>query len=359
MIEVWIVPPLILFAAFVLSALLAAGFTQLAIRGGPVDIPRDRGAHKAPTPTSGGLAVMAAAGLSLGLLIWLCVPGKSDSVHSGALLFIFASLAGLSGAIDDFMDLPAKARLLFQILLCLGFAWLFPARELVFGPGLALVLPLPVGVIGSALWLVVGLNAINFMDGANGLAIGTQIVCLLIFAGFIVVLGPQTYSGLLMSGVLLVCVTAAGAFTGLLPFNLPLGRVFQGDAGSLFGGALVTGSVLVLNTHEIASVWLGGFLLAPFLVDVILTLIWRAQRKKDLFTAHKDHLYQQWLIHRDPSHFRLALRVWALCALSSAIGVGARILDEALHTDLRFTALCLVIALYTAGWFWVRKRLSA
>ncbi|MFT3995850.1 MAG: glycosyl transferase family 4 family protein [Asticcacaulis sp.] len=352
----WILSPLTCVAAFFVAAALSALLTQLAILGGPVDQPRERGAHKAPTPTSGGLAVMAAAGLSLGLCAALLAPGP---LKSGLWLFAFAALVGLSGAVDDIFDLPAKARLLFQIALCVAFASLYPVHVLNFGPGMVVHLPLPVAIAGSAAWLVLGLNAINFMDGSNGLAIGTQILCLLAYAAFVLGFGPHVASGPVLGGLLLVCLASAGAFSGLLPFNLPLNRVFQGDAGSLFGGALVTGGALTLRDHGIASVWLGGFLLAPLLVDVILTLILRARQKQNLLQAHKDHLYQQWLIHKNPSHARMAMTVWGLSALSCAFGVGARFLGNAIGMDLRFAALCLVIAAYCAGWYRLRARLTA
>lgn len=355
-------PPVVLLMAFALSAAAAVLLTQLAILGGPVDVPRARGSHHNPTPTSGGLAVMAATGIGLGLILWwlkLRAPVVMDPANSALCLFGFAALMGVSGAIDDVLDLPAKGRLLFQVLVCLGFAFLFPVTDLSFGSGLVLELPMAVSVVGSALWLVLGINAINFMDGANGLAIGTQAICMLAFALLIVLIGPSSPSGMALTAVLLLCVCSAGAFVGLLPFNMPLGKLFQGDAGALFGGALVTGATLILKTHEIGSAWLGGFLLAPFLVDVVMTLILRTRQRKNLFQAHKDHLYQQWLIKIDPSHFKLSMIIWGLCAVSSAVGVSAKLVDHFYQTDIRFYALVGVFALYTTGWAWLRQRLSA
>ncbi len=156
---------------------------------------------------------------------------------------------------------------------------------------------------------------------------------------------------------LVVCACAAGAHLGFLPFNLPMGRVFQGDAGALFGGALITGGTLIVKAYGVGSVWLGGFLLAPLLVDVVLTLVTRAAQKKDLMRPHKDHLYQLWLQRRDPDHGRLALRVWALCALSSAVGIAARAIDTRWHSDIRFPALVAIIVVYSFGWVAVRKSL--
>lgn len=359
MVEIWLLPPGLLLAAFLLAAAVATVLTPLVIAGGPVDRPRARGAHHRPTPTSGGLSVMAATGLSLGALLLLFrLHAVADPRHPGLWLFVFASLMGLSGAIDDVLDLPAAGRFLYQIALSLGFASLFPVTHLTFGTGLELNLPLPAGIAGTLIWLVLGVNAVNFMDGANGLAIGAQIIALLAFAFLIVCLGPASTSGLMLGGVLIVLVAAAGGFCGLLPYNLWLNRVFQGDAGSLFGGALVTGATVILKTHGIGSAWLGGFVLAPLLVDVVLTLALRLRRGENLLKSHKDHLYQQWLMKKNPSHLKLSLIVWSLCALSSLAGVAARLVDHHYGLDVRFAAFAGVIGLYSVGWVWLRKRLS-
>lgn len=359
MVEIWLLPPSLLLAAFFISAVMAACLTPLIIKGGPIDVPRERGAHHNPTPTSAGLAVMAATGLTLaGLLLVFRPYPVSDPVYSGLFLLGFAALMGMSGAVDDVLDLPAKGRLLFQVMVCLGFACLFPVSDLTFGGGVIVHLPPLIGIMGTTAWLILGINAINFMDGSNGLAIGTQIIAILAFAFLIILLAPSSVSGLMLGGVLLVLVASAGGYAGLLPFNLPLGRVFQGDAGSLFGGALITGTTVILKNHDIGSVWLGGFILAPLLVDVVLTLILRLRQKKDLFKPHKDHLYQQWLMKKDPSHLRLSLIVWALCGASSLVGVSARLIDHYNGSDIRFALLVCVLILYSAGWLLIRRHLS-
>lgn len=355
----WLIPPRILLAALIVAALVSAGLTMLVIAGGPVDNPRLRGSHVRPTPTSGGLAVMAATGLTVALCVGIFGGAIPGNWRDGALLFGFAALMGLSGALDDLFDLPAKVRLLFQVGLCLVFAVFYRVTTLDFGPGLIVHLPWIVSVLGSAAWLVLGINTVNFMDGANGLAPGTQAVALAVIALLILLLAPVSLLGGFLGIVLVICVCAAGAHIGFTPFNLPMGRVFQGDAGALFGGALITASTLVVKAYGVGSVWFGGFLLAPLLVDVVLTLISRARRGENLMKPHKDHLYQLWLQRRDPSHGRLALRIWFLCAVSSAVGVAARVIDHLYHTDVRFFCLVVVILAYSLGWSHLRRQLLA
>lgn len=353
----WLIPPLLLLGAFLASAVVAGGLSVLVIRGGPVDQPRERGSHSRPTPTSGGLAVMAGAGIVIAITVALFGHDIPGSWRDGAFLFGFAGVMGLSGALDDLLDLPARWRLGFQILACLVFAWFYRANTLDFGPGLVVHLPAIAAWFGSAAWLVLGINTINFMDGSNGLAPGVQAVALLAFAVLILMMAPLSPVGAYLGVTLLVCVCAAGAQLGFMPYNMPFGKAFQGDAGALFGGALITGTTLVVKAYGIGSVWFGGFLLAPLLVDVVLTLVTRASQHKPLMKPHKEHLYQLWLQRRDPSHARLALRVWAMCAISSGVGLTARMVDRLFHSDIRFLCLVMVILTYSLMWVNIRRSL--
>jgi UDP-N-acetylmuramyl pentapeptide phosphotransferase/UDP-N-acetylglucosamine-1-phosphate transferase len=355
----WLVAPWLLVAAFAIAAVTAVILVQLVIRGGPVDLPRGRGSHARPTPTSGGMALIGGTAFALGLCVWLWRTAIPGNTHDGLMLFGFAALMGLSGAVDDLFGLPARLRFGFQIILCLIFAWFYRVTDLQLGLGLTVGVPTIIGVVGSAAWLVLGLNAVNFMDGSNGLTLGVQTIALLTIGGLILVMAPVTPLGSALTLTLLICACAAGAHTGLMPFNLPMGAVFQGDAGSMFAGALITGACLQIKAFGAGSAWFGGFLLAPLLVDVVLTLLTRLSQRKDVFRAHREHLYQLWLQFRDPRHGRLALRVWGLCLASGAVGLAGRLLMHFTGLDLRFPALVLVIAVYSAGWMALRRKLLA
>ncbi len=353
----WVVPPLVLAFTFVFAAIAAAVLAPLAIGGGPVDNPRARGSHGEPTPTSGGLAVMAATALSIGMALGLWGRDIPGSFRDGLALLGFAAVLGVSGAIDDIFDLPPRLRLLFQTLVCLVFAWFYRVTTLDFGFGLNVEVWPPVGLLGSALWLLVGVNAINFMDGSNGLAIGAQGLALLVLSGLMVIAAGDSPLGTYLGLVLVICAAGAGAHAGFLPFNLPLGKVFQGDAGALFGGGLITGAALVLKAYGAASVWFSGFVLAPLLVDVVLTLATRLAEGKDVFRPHKEHLYQVWLQRRDADHGRLALAVWGLGAACSLIGIAAHFVDTIWRLDIRFPLLVLVVVGLSAMWIDTRRKL--
>ena len=294
-------------AAAFLAAAAGSGVIAWA---GPVDRPRERGSHKIPTPTSGGLGVIA--GTSLGLWLFTALaPAPHSEVGKIAAAFGIAALLGLIGALDDLYDLGAKPKLLAQAILSLLFAVfvahieaipIWGAQTLMLGPIL--------GVIGTALWLVVATNAVNFMDGANGLAPGTVCIALIAFAYAGFHGGDHALGG--------AALMTAAATLGFLPWNFPKGRLFQGDAGALFSSFLLA-ALAVMGAGPSGRgpvfVFFVPLALMPLLTDVLLTLLSRAQAKKKLFDAHKEHLYQRWLSKNGGSHVALAWRAYAATAL--------------------------------------------
>ncbi|HZZ33001.1 MAG TPA: hypothetical protein VFE10_13525, partial [Phenylobacterium sp.] len=165
--------------ALAVSAGVAAAFAGLTAWAGPVDLPRDRGMHHRPTPTSGGLAILA--GASLGTLVFACVAGGHDAagMRLAAATLGFSGAVALLGALDDLVDVGAKAKLLLQAVAALLYAVLVARIEAVpLGAGVILPLGPVLGALGTALWIVVATNAVNFMDGANGVAPGALAVAL-------------------------------------------------------------------------------------------------------------------------------------------------------------------------------------
>ena len=302
-------------AGATVALIVAGSLSGLIAWAGPVDRPRDRGSHHVPTPTSGGLAILAGAALGLLVFAWL-FPTPDTEMRSIAAALGFASVLGLLGALDDLFDLDAKLKFLAQIALALLFA-VFVARIEAIPITGSLSLPLgPVfAVIGTALWLVVAVNAVNFMDGANGLAPGVVAIVLFVFAV------AAFAAGATLCGA--AALTAAIAGLGFLPWNFPKARLFQGDAGALFSGFLLAElAVIAAGSRGEGPVFVLFVPLAllPFLVDVLLTLLARARTRRRLFDAHSDHLYQRWLARHGRSHAALAWRLFgvtALCALAA------------------------------------------
>jgi len=304
---------------------------------GPVDTVKARSSHRRPTPTGAGLAILAATAAGAA---WA---GGDAAV---ARLLACAGLLGLFGAADDLFDLGAGPKLLAQTAAAAAVAVLAASvTVLPLGPGLSLALPAWTGAAGSALFLLVLVNAVNFMDGSDGLAGGTAVV-----AGGALAAAGAAFE---RPEVTAAALALAGAALGFLPWNLGR-RVFQGDVGAFFCALLIGGLGLMLAADGTTTPFLAVFVALPLIVDVLLTLIVRARRRERLFEAHRDHLYQLWLRSTGGTHAALAGRVWGLTALTAAAGLAL----EVYARDWAFAGLAVATALLSAGWVRLRGRLS-
>jgi len=336
----------------VLVALVSAGVAALgagaAAAAGPVDRPRSRSAHASPTPTSGGLGIILGCSAGLLLIPFLCATRSPETLRIAAAFAISAGL-GILGAVDDLFDLGARLKLLVQTVLALLFAVCVARVEVIpTAPGAGLVLGYAVGVLGTALWLVVVGNAVNFMDGANGLASGSVGLVLLALSACALARGD---------GVLgLSALACAAAQAGFLPWNAPRARVFQGDAGALFSSVFLA-SLAVIGAGRsgdgAAPLYLAPLALAPLLTDVLLTLLERALGRAPLLEAHADHLYQRWLAGAGASHGALAVRVWGLVA---AFALAATLLALFAPLGVQAAGLMGGVALAALGWRRLRRR---
>lgn len=309
---VWIVLPL----------LVSFGLCWLMINHGPQDAPDgDRKTQTAPVPSAGGVGILGGMGAAMlaGLTLLPQVPGAGLNAAAmtglaGPLVFVL--IAGALGYADDRHNLAAKPKL---AVLAAG-----AVMAAVFGPQISRIwLPGAAGsgfeiwpvlaVAGVALWLFVMVNAVNFMDGANGIALGSAAIMLMALALLAL---PGALNSPREGGVAVVLILAAAvaAVLGFLAWNLA-GKLYAGDAGSLAIGAVLAGTgAVVAQTY---SVWVPAALVLPFLIDVLLTLAWRAKRGRKLLQAHRDHAYQL-LLRAGWRHGQVAALWWAMSAVCAA-----------------------------------------
>ena len=338
-------PALIIGAG--VAALGSASLCGLIAWCGPVDPPRARGSHRRPTPTSGGLGLLAGAAVGTATAMALISPAGRCGLPAVAAVVATAGGLGLLGALDDMVDLGAKAKLAIQAVVALAFAFAFGAVKALplFG---SLTLPLwPwAGAVGAALWIVVATNAVNFMDGANGVAGSTLAVALGALGLGALGAGEPAVAAAAFAG--------AAANAGYLPWNLG-GRLFQGDAGALFSGFLFAAlSVVAERGGRGLYIYFGPLALLPFLTDVLLTLLVRARAGQALLEAHRDHLYQLWLARPGRSHGALARRV---AAIMGAYG-GYALLVQHAPTGWRLALFGCGLAVCVGAWMGGRVRLE-
>lgn len=322
--------PVRLLLAFMLAALPSAVLCRVMmsvrIMDGPTEA-RKTQAHA--IPTSGGVAVAVATALAVVAITELTdwnLDGTIFVTGGGAIIVLLIGLA------DDIVDLRALLKLALLVGVSLGIPALGARVDvLALWPGVAIEIPLVLAILGSAFWLIVVVNAVNFMDGANGLAMGMATVASTGLAICAAIVGEWN--------IALLAVALAGGLVGFLVWNIP-GRLFVGDAGALFAGAVLGGLGLELVHARPELLFVPPMLLLPFLSDVLLTLAWRAMHGKHLFAAHRDHTYQI-ALKAGLKHWNVTLvhAVWALNA--AVVAVAATIIGREVPT-IAFILLLLV-----------------
>lgn len=338
-----------LVAAGLVPCLVSLFVCWLMIRLGPKDAPDNgRKTQSAPVPSSGGVGIVAGIAASLAALALLGAD-VAGILFAPPLIGLagFTVFAALLGWLDDARGLPAMTKL----VALLGAAFAAALAGTAFG------WPWGAGVIVAAGWMFVMANALNFMDGANGIAMGTALI---IFSALVLVTTPQAALlpgareyGLLMA-LLLAAAAAAGGF---LFWNLG-GKLFAGDAGSLSVGGLI-GAASVVYARE-SSVFVPLTLALPVLVDVFMTLAWRAKRGRPLMQAHRDHAYQL-LLRAGWPHLQVARLWWgmtAVCAGAVIAGPFAASIGAYDAGGLPLDVGVFAVLLAAGCALWLRQRVS-
>jgi UDP-N-acetylmuramyl pentapeptide phosphotransferase/UDP-N-acetylglucosamine-1-phosphate transferase len=251
--------------------------------------------------------------LSLFSLVW-----RNEVSEQGVrLLWVSAMFAYpllIIGFIDDAIHLGARTKFLVYAALSTAAAWTAGVVQMVPVGGQVLYLPYAVGLFGTALWMFTLINVVNFMDGANGLAMGSVAVGLLALAAIALERGSPAGSALALCG--------AGALIGFLVWNFPHGRLFAGDSGALFAGAIAAFGSLIVISRTGLSPFVPPILFFPLLADALLTLLYRMRRGRSLLVGHAEHLYQL-AIAAGFSHARISLIYWGALALCGVIACAA------------------------------------
>lgn len=266
-------------------AVLSAVVVRLMIAVRVMDRPDPRKAHTQPTPKSGGVGVVAAFLVGVALLYrYAAFARLADPYFLGV---IEASVAiALVAFLDDLKDWNFRVKLTAQILAALVAV---ASGIYVHDYSVPFVGPLPIGWLGPPLtvaWILFATNAMNFIDGLNGLAGGVSLIAA---AGLCFL--AATHDGWFAYATSLML---AAGLIGFLPFNFPRARIFLGDVGSQFCGFMLAVLGVVASRFEGVTL---SFLLVPMMLcgvlfDVAFTLVRRALAGECLTVPHRGHLYQ-------------------------------------------------------------------
>ncbi len=303
---------------FLLAALACAAGIWLVCRSGIAKLLPDRvdklhAMHDQPVPRIGGLVIVLVVGAVLSVT-WHNT--TADTLLVNILLAAFA-LACIS-LLDDRRGLSPAIRLVAHVsaaavIIAIVFATATPSQLT------ALQSPIVKLCAGTALVLTIVwmTNLYNFMDGANGLAglMGAIGFGSLAIAGQLGV--PPDTSWLLTAA----CSTIAGACLGFLFFNLPVARVFMGDAGSIPLGFLAATMGLYGAMAAIWPWWFPVLVFSPFIVDASITLAGRILRRERLWDAHRRHYYHRLILLLGWTHIKTAIAYATLMLLAAGSGL--------------------------------------
>jgi len=289
--------------ALAVTAFLTAVLIRIAPFSGLVVAPSERRWHREPTPTAGGLAI--AAGFVVAVLT---LPRANDSAANTLVLALIGVLGALAlGLFDDAAVLRPRTKLTLEILVASFLATVGPSFNLVREPALDWAL--------TMFWLLVTMNAVNLIDGIDGLAGSLGAISA---AAIAAIAGMHNHSSATIWPLSLL-----GSVLGFLVFNTSPAKIFMGDAGSLFIGAILGVLSIQVSGTESIPVFVGFalpilLLMVPVLDTMTVTVI-RIAHGRPISCRGLDH-----------SHHRLARLglsdsrvVWALCALQAAACLAA------------------------------------
>ncbi len=313
---------LVVFAvAFLVTVTLTPVVRTVAIRVGAVVKPDERRVHTKATATLGGGAMLAGF-LAAMAVAWQS--GRFDAVFEGSTeplgVVIAAVIIFLVGLIDDFREVSAPAKiagmvLAGSILSVAGVSILFfriPFADLVvLSPDLSALL--------TVLWVVGMANAVNLIDGLDGLAAGLVAIA----AGTFFLYGERLSDvGVIEPGNLgpLVALITAGICLGFLPHNFHPARIFMGDGGALLLGLLMAASTISVGGSSsepfsgqvyffFAPLFIPLFILGVPILDTLFAIIRRATKRAGVASADKEHLHHR-LMRLGHGQRRSVLILW-------------------------------------------------
>ena len=340
-------PLLLGLLSFVLCVVFTPLCRMLALRLDLVDAPdAARKLHATPTPRVGGLAIVLAYASALGFM--LLIPPSNQQLHIQhyALLRVLlppAALIFLVGLLDDLVTLSAIQKLAGQVFACVTAAilgHLYAPDNFTFGAAGSFITHPIVSISICTFWLVLCTNAINLIDGMDGLASGIGLL------GTIATLmvGIHTHN----AGLVIATVPLAGALLAFLFYNFNPASIFLGDCGSLTIGFML-GAISLTWQHHRGGIVLGMFapmtVLALPLLDVTLAMGRRFLRRVPIFSPDRGHIHHV-IQDRGFGTKSAALVLYAACTVAAILSVIARLSPHEFHlAGLIASVLLLLIAI--------------
>ena len=325
-----------IIAAFAVAAVLSYFFTppvkNFAHKVGAIDVPKDaRRMHQKPIPRLGGLAIYG------GFLCSILIFGQLDETMLCVLLG--AAIIVALGIFDDVLALGAKLKFVVQIVaaaipVCIGdlqiglFTNLNPLSDTPFvhlG-----ILAVPVTII----WIVGITNAVNLIDGLDGLAVGVSSIAAITMLAVALLTGNMP--------IAITMAALAGACIGFMPYNLNPAKIFMGDTGSTFlGYMLATVSIMGLfKFYAVISFAVPFLILGLPIFDTANAIIRRVAAGRSPMSPDRGHVHHKLI----DMGFNQKQAVAILYAISATLGLTAVVLTSSAEVK----AIVLLLAVLAA-----------
>ena len=305
------------FSAIILTPLVK----KLAFKIGATDKPNQRKVHQKIMPRLGGLAIYISFLIGITIIqpnvkFLLPIINPNENLHLA--IIIGSIIIILTGILDDTKEISPKLKLIGQISASFVVVFMGDIRvefiNLPFGGQLNFgFLSIPI----TMFWIIGITNAINLIDGLDGLAAGVSTIALFAIAGMAFIMGNPY--------VLILALITAVSSLGFLIYNFHPAKIFMGDTGALFLGYLISVlSLLGFKNVTFISLIIPIIILGVPISDTFFAIIRRLVNKQPLSAPDKSHLHHC-LLRLGFSHKQSVLLIYAM---SSIFGLVAFIFSQ-------------------------------
>jgi UDP-GlcNAc:undecaprenyl-phosphate GlcNAc-1-phosphate transferase len=331
---------------FIIAALAAWQFMPrirlFSLRVGWADEPNPRRINKEPLPNAGGLAIFASVVVAM-VIVSLVREIAVENVQIQVLAILLGgSFLIMAGFIDDQFGLPVGFRLVVQLVAALLLVTTDIRIDVAFGGDFATAL----SVILTVVWIMAITNAMNLIDGVDGLAGGVSFIT----AMSLLAVSAQDQA---KAAATLLLAALAGAALGFLRHNFPPSRIIMGDSGAYFFGYVLAASS-ILGDLKVTTVFALFptvlFLLLPLLDTFQVVLRRLVRRENPLSSPGTDHLHHG-LLARGLSQTRTTLILWGVTLGTNLVAMKVQDMSWLV---IVITALSIVALL--ALMVWRRRR---
>ena len=313
--EIWTV-----LLALGLAAVVAFAATPLvkalSVKVGAVDVPKDgRRMHDHPIPRMGGLAIFF--GFLTAMLLFVPLDGEKRGMLLGAVVIV------VLGIFDDIYALPAKPKFLVQIGAALIAVLSGNKIEVLSNPNIFSPDPFwELGVLSvpfTVIWIVAITNAVNLIDGLDGLACGVSTISAATMLVIALLVSEQSERD-----VAVMMAALAGACIGFLPYNFNPAKIFMGDTGATFlGFIMATVSVEgMFKQYTIISFVVPFLMLGLPIFDVCFAVVRRLSHGQNPMAPDRGHVHHRLI----DMGFSQKQAVGVLYVISAILGLSAVVL---------------------------------